>query len=78
MSSDKLRERLEFMRVGAETRRALGGAKGAIEKGLSIGLDQFYDQISTRAFSQPFLLRRAAHRRGQIRPGAPLDAHRQR
>ncbi len=45
MSSDKLRERLEFMRVNAETRQALGGAKGAIEKGPSIGLDQFYDQI---------------------------------
>ncbi|WP_135211674.1 methyl-accepting chemotaxis protein [Vitreimonas flagellata] len=45
MSSDKLRERLEFMRVNAETRQALGGAKGAIEKGLSIGLDQFYEQI---------------------------------
>lgn len=45
MSSDKLRERLEFMRVDAETRRALLGAKGPIEAGLATGLNQVYDQI---------------------------------
>ena len=45
MSSDKLRERLQFMRVDAETRRALQAAKASIEAGLSSGLDQFYDQI---------------------------------
>lgn len=45
MSSDKLRERLAFMRIDADTRRALQGAKAPIEAGLSIGLDRFYDQI---------------------------------
>jgi methyl-accepting chemotaxis protein len=45
MSSDKLRERLSFMRVDAETRRALLDAKAPIEQGLGKGLDEFYDQL---------------------------------
>ncbi|MBN8605419.1 MAG: globin-coupled sensor protein [Caulobacterales bacterium] len=45
MSSDILRERLSFMRVDADTRRALLGAKGPIEQGIGKGLDEFYDQL---------------------------------
>ena len=45
MSTDKLQERLNFMRLDAEARGALQRAKGLIEAGLSTGLDRFYEQV---------------------------------
>lgn len=45
MSTDKLQERLNFMRLDTEARGALQRAKALIEAGLSTGLDRFYEQV---------------------------------
>jgi methyl-accepting chemotaxis protein len=45
VSTDKLQERLSFMRLDADARAALQRAKGLIEVAISTGLDRFYEQV---------------------------------